>query len=62
MAHFLPPELVRQVIKLEWPEVKKNQLLFISGSIDFSNYLVPVYMLEILRHSSEILGVLRGDF
>ena len=26
MAHFLPPELVRQVNKLEWPEgqMKKN--------------------------------------
>ena len=26
MAHFLPPELVRQVNKLEWPNTKKKPL------------------------------------
>ena len=29
MAHFLPPEHVRQVNKLEWPKVKKKKKDFL---------------------------------
>ena len=33
MAHFLPPELVRQVNKLEWPKVAANDKC-VAGSSD----------------------------
>ena len=34
MAHFLPPELVRQVNKLEWPrQIIQKIILFVSISL-----------------------------
>ena len=48
MAYFLPPELVRQVNKLEWP---KSFLIFSKSVIR--------YRLHLLRHDSLTLPMLR---
>ena len=48
MAHFLPPELVRQVNKLEWPNVSKKTPqyftyleLFLGGTPTGNNFFRP---------------------
>ena len=47
MAHFLPPELVRQVNKLEWPNAHLTET---GGNYQFTMNLNLVNSIEFLPH------------
>ena len=51
MAHFLPPELVRQVNKFEWPKVENLHLAILSthpwGGVAHVSFL-PHYIIKSL--------------
>ena len=42
MAHFLPPEHVRQVNKLEWPKVKNQRSISINENKPYNRYMVII--------------------
>ena len=46
MAHFLPPDLVRQVNKLEWPKPRMTEKMMINMYIPFYSIFV-LYPLDL---------------
>ena len=47
MAHYLPPELIRQVNKLEWPkEDKMNKEINVVGKFHAMFFLVMLNILQ----------------
>ena len=64
MAHFLPPELVRQVNKFEWPKVENLRLAILSthpwGGVAYVSFLHHYIIMSLLMFEKYIrksLGV-----